>query len=1100
MCSYKDDPQSYLTDDLPDNPGGGEAPDRVGGNGQHDIPEEVAPRIGGSAHAPVVAQAGGRVARAPTSLPLRPSWLARDLLSDVAPKPRTAPAPDPTTPAEEKPQPAPALPEDEVAPPVSSIQPWEPEATTESLAEGSWWERTAPYRGAVVGVVAAAVGGVGEALLFQEETRGTGAALLVVAMALAVIAWSSVRGLPLLWLRPAGQGSVISWRGGVLLRLAGVFGALALWAASLWAYFAHPDEIFGLQGQLWVASMVLLLAACARWYPRPGLGKQADAGPPWTRTEVVILAGILALSFALRVTWLEDIPWQIHGDVYTNWRESLNFVYDPPRISAFTTTYLGLGQPSLWFVVPAQFMKVFGTEQVGIRMAVAVCGSLLVLPVYGIARLSWGRTAAVIAAIAVAVSASMVHMSRLAMPDMATALWWTCAFYFLLRGLRSRHPGDFVWAGLIAGTSQYTHYASRMLPFVLAAFFVYLAIFHFRALRERLGHLALVAVGFLVGSGPINGYFVLHPEMWGSRAGNGFLIPMSLPTTWEGWMYDWNILSEQLRQNILMFSVIPSRDFFYYASMLLPWEGVLLALGAACLLWRWKQPAAFLVLLWGGSLLLLNSVIEVPENPNPNLTHFRPAWAAFYLALALPPALWLVSLRRIGRRAWQVGVALVGVGAACLLASNVYFYLVKYPLMVPAQDSFRTIQGRLYLQTGPSDLVRVVGGGSYDYDREYARWLGPQTPAGAWFNQTRQLPLVGGTSSNQIFAYLPQNPYVPVIRYYYPDGQVVILPTSDGQVGVETYRVSAQQVQARYGVNASFTQEGAERNPIWQGQVSSVGALPDGVAFTYPVTATWSGALYVPMPGEVRAQLEGATNAEVWLPGQASPRGPAVLDMGWVPFVAQAELDKPAQLQLLLQVNTVPATPVDRLQLWPQPPEGGLAVTLGGDGYPHRIDPFVGSALLWPISNYSDILQPGSLDLNEVFSIFNGPGLFGALPMERGAIRWEGDMYADGGQYQMDVYTGEDWQVRLALDGLPIINQCAVAGGNHMVQVTLSQGWHHVQLDVMGGTSNRGVQWLWTRPDGVREVVPPYRFRYTPSVGPGTSFAWPAKPEPIICP
>jgi hypothetical protein len=272
------------------------------------------------------------------------------------------------------------------------------------------------------------------------------------------------------------------------------------------------------------------------------------------------------------------------------------------------------------------------------------------------------------------------------------------------------------------------------------------------------------------------------------------------------------------------------------------------------------------------------------------------------------------------------------------------------------------------------------------------------------------------------------------------------------------------------------------------------------VTLTYPITATWSGLLYVPMPGEVQAQLAGAPNAEVWLPGQASPRGPAVVDIGWVPFVAQAALDKPAQLQLVLQVSGNPMPPVDRLNLWPQPPEAGLAVTLGGEGYPHRIDPFVGSGLMWPISNYGDILQPGSLGIDEVYRVFNGPGLLGSQPIQRGAIRWEGEIYTDGGQYQMDVYTGEDWQVRLTLDGFPIINQCAIAGGDHMVQVTLSQGWHHVQLDVMGGESNRGVQWLWTRPDGVKEIVPPYRFRYTPSAGPGTTFAWPARPEPINCP
>ncbi|HEX8228476.1 MAG TPA: glycosyltransferase family 39 protein [Chloroflexia bacterium] len=983
-----------------------------------------------------------------------------------------------------------------------------PENTAELIEEEDpepgrpLWKRESIWFGALAFIAGAA----GEVLLFQPELRGRGAVLHIVAAILAVAAWRGMRERPILTPRPDRSERRISWSAGAKLRLAGIAGSLALWVVSLWAYFTSPDEIFGLQGWFWLGAMLLFIVSCLRWHPRPQSDSEsvaeADLGPRWTRNEALILGGIVALSFLLRVPWLSEIPWEISEDTFLNWRETQAFMTYPPRISIFTTTYMGLGQPSLWFAVPALSMKVFGENLVGMRLPVAVLGSLLVLPVYGIARLSWGKTAAGVAAFAVAVSASMIHWSRAAIGDMATCLWWTAAFYFLLRGLRSRRPADFMWAGLICGTSQYTHYASRMLPFVLAVFFGYLAIFHFRALVSRLGHIALVAAGFLIGAGPINAYFLLHPEQWGSRASSAFLIPVAIPTTWDEVVHVWNIVAQQLQQNYLMFSVIPTRDRFYHASMLLPWEGVLLVLGTAWLVWRWKQPAAFLMLLWGGSLLLLNSVIEVQANPNPNLTHFRPAWSAYYLALAIPPALFLASLRRAGRTAWKVGATLLGIGAIWLLASNIYFYLYTYPQMVSVGSSFRTVQDRLFLNAKTTEVVRVVGGGWYLYDRTSGNLQAPQTPAGLWFNQSRQLPLVGGTSYDQVFAYIPGDPYESIIKYYYPEGQVVPLPRADGQEGVRTYRVSAQQMQAQYGVTARFTRAGGENAPLWEGKLPSIGDLPHQANLTYPVTGMWSGYLYVPTAGEIRVQLSGAPDAQVWLPGQASANGPTTLDSGWVPFVAQAELTEPAQVQVSLQLNGGSPSPVDRLHLWPYSPDNGLAVTVTGTNLPgpvHRIDPFVGSTLLWPIGNDRDIHQPGSLDPAEAFQIFNGPGLLGPQAVEGGAIRWEGELYSEGGQHGMNVYTGADWQVRLTLDGTSVFSQCLGPDGNHAGQVTLSEGWHHVQLDVMGGTIQRGVQWTWTRPDGVTEIVPPWRLRYAPTIGPGTSISWPSAPEPLNC-
>src|SRR5947208_3876381 len=105
--------------------------------------------------------------------------------------------------------------------------------------------------------------------------------------------------------------------------------------------------------------MALFILSCVRWYPRSGAvaATQQDVGPPWTRLEILILLGIVAISFIVRLAWLQDIPWTIDGDVYTSWAEAQNFVHDPPLVSAFSTGYLGLGLPNLWFIIPAQFME-----------------------------------------------------------------------------------------------------------------------------------------------------------------------------------------------------------------------------------------------------------------------------------------------------------------------------------------------------------------------------------------------------------------------------------------------------------------------------------------------------------------------------------------------------------------------------------------------------------------------------------------------------------------------------------------------------------------------------------------------------------------------
>jgi len=106
----------------------------------------------------------------------------------------------------------------------------------------------------------------------------------------------------------------------------------------------------------------------------------------------------------------------------------------------------------------------------------------------------WGRIAAIAGASIMAFSAANVHYSRMALNNITTPFFWTVCFFFLMRGLRKQRPTDWTLAGLAAGLSEHFYYGTRLLPFILVAFVVYLLVVHWRCARhyvEQFGWLVL---------------------------------------------------------------------------------------------------------------------------------------------------------------------------------------------------------------------------------------------------------------------------------------------------------------------------------------------------------------------------------------------------------------------------------------------------------------------------------------------------------------------------------------------------------------------------------------------------------------------------------
>ncbi|HYP18940.1 MAG TPA: glycosyltransferase family 39 protein, partial [Chloroflexia bacterium] len=727
------------------------------------------------------------------------------------------------------------------------------------MVRGAWKARPV-----WLGVLAFLVGAAGQVLLFEEPQRALGVVLLVGALVLAMVAWSGLRDAPLLTATPEPARRLLNMRPELALRLVGIAVSLGLLVGSYMAWYRQPDDIFGWQGVLWLASMAVLLISCAQWYP--GGKGQDPLEAPWPRWEYAVLAALVVVSLVTHLTWLDRYPYEIDVNEYFAWYESMAFYRDPPTVSMFTTVWLNLGLPSLWFWFQAQFLHLFGVNLVGLRFITGLVGALTIIPVYLLSRLVWGRTAALLSAVPVAFLIVILHHSRQSSNNIATGLFWTFCFYFLLKGLRTRRPADFVWAGLWAGTSQYTYYGTRLLPYLLVAFGAYLAIFHFRAFRERLGLLALTAVGFMVGFGPLVAYFTRNPEKWAGRGLSELIIPLEIPTNWDQIANIWNKVWPEVWKNFLSLSVIPANDTFFFAPFLRPFEMVLLALSFGVLIYRWRQPASFLVLLWAGSVAAVSSIINIPINPNPNFTHWAPAWPVFFLAYGLAPALWLAALKRTSRRLWQAGSVLVAAGIIVLAFANFRFYIVDYPGRVLTDPVLRSIQAKYLMQVKPGSVARFVSCCWFAFDTEFGRAFAANTPAGQFLNPSRDLPLVMEPSRDQVFI-MPRtvDAYLPVLQHYYPGGQIDKLTGNDGTYVASAYKVPADLITARYGVSATVSFNG---NVVATGKVPTVGSLPPGVPTDrYPLQVTWIGAFYVEKAGPATLSLQGATG-RVWVMGQ----------------------------------------------------------------------------------------------------------------------------------------------------------------------------------------------------------------------------------------
>jgi len=634
-----------------------------------------------------------------------------------------------------------------------------------------------------LGALAFAVSLAATELLRLQYLRVWAVLLLLGASFLGILAWWNI---PWSSAFPAHRGDYQQLQVGKRRSaLALLTGAVLLAAFSHRAFLSAPHETFGAAGWLWLAGIALIIAAAAKW---PGSEHNCSAAsglPAWTLWEVTLVTAITVTAVVLRVWNLRDVPFNIYPDeVMTGSVAERAYLSGPAHAPVFSTLWSDIELPALWFALVAGVLKLGGISLGAIRLPAALFGAATVLPFYGLVRGVWGRAAAIAGASIMAFSATNVHYSRMALNNITTPFFWALCFFFIMRGLRNRRPADWTLGGLAAGLSEHFYYGTRLLPFILLGFVMYLFVVHWREARCYVQHIGWLVLGYLIGFGPLLSYFVVHPGSYYGR-GASLMTWNRIPANWHDLQQMWHTLWPIISENLLGISTQSAQDIMYYAPLLLKAEAALLVLGVAFLIWRWQHPAAFLVLLSGlGVLLVGGTLVLYPNSSPPMLAHWTPALPAFYAAIAVPIGAWVASAPALQRmKSRWISAIIVAMGLAILGYANIRFYFFRYYAdpenlrndhYKAAQRLYevQTVQSRYMASLGSAYRVVVVGKSPYPYDAEITRYLVQGQEYILAYDPQTQPPLAPVAGKGMAFLFFAGNEqYQERIRELYPGGR-----------------------------------------------------------------------------------------------------------------------------------------------------------------------------------------------------------------------------------------------------------------------------------------------------------------------------------------
>ncbi|MEA3336801.1 MAG: glycosyltransferase family 39 protein [Chloroflexota bacterium] len=420
---------------------------------------------------------------------------------------------------------------------------------------------------------------------------------------------------------------------------------------------------------LWLAAPLLLGA---------GLWRRGDFGLLLSQLRdqhriILLLVLILAVALFLRLYQLESVPQDIHGDMASHGFQAREI------LKGTTGGIIGFGWagiPLSGFLPTASMMALTGDQGlIGLRLPSVIGGLLSIVGLFVLLLQVSTPRVAILASALLAISYAHVHFSRIAeyMDPVPLAVWM---FAFMLLGLRLGRLFAMLLAGVLLAFSTLGYFAGRATPFLLLLFLLYLFLVDRQCLRANRRGLVVLALGFLVGLGPMAFEFARHAEQIWFRVGEVFLFNPEVIdhlANKYGLTSGWSVLLEQTQRSLLIFNVYgdSSTQFGFPRPLFDSVSAPLLVLGLAYALAHLRDWANGLLALAVLSLLLVGILT--------NNAAFWPRLVSILLPAAALAALaidrsWQSLVDATGDETNRFLVLIATVGLIYLAVVNVLLY------------------------------------------------------------------------------------------------------------------------------------------------------------------------------------------------------------------------------------------------------------------------------------------------------------------------------------------------------------------------------------------------------------------------------------------
>ncbi len=338
--------------------------------------------------------------------------------------------------------------------------------------------------------------------------------------------------------------------------------------------------------------------------------------------ELILVLSLVFAGFALRFWDLANLP---PGLLYDEAYNTLDIgrVLAGEHTPFFPGNY---GREALFIYLQAASVRMFGPTFLALRLVPAALGTLTLILSYALFKRMFSRRVGWLALAWLSSSLWQLIFSRIGLRAVSLPVLELIALYCLWRGISVRHPPlgtRWAWgiwanpwlimAGIGLGASLYTYTAARFLPLVVLLFVLFEAAIEPSRRRSLLAGLGIIGLIAAITALPLSHYFWLHPQDFTERAEQVSMLSQAgstgtvLSSIWysaSATLGAFGVTGDRNWDRNL-----PGQPIFDPLSLLL------FAGGVAISLWRWRQPASRLALLWLG-VMLLPHVLTVTNLPS----------------------------------------------------------------------------------------------------------------------------------------------------------------------------------------------------------------------------------------------------------------------------------------------------------------------------------------------------------------------------------------------------------------------------------------------------------------------------------------------------